>query len=108
MNAPQDFDGCNRECRKPRAHTYRWGGCQHAPQPERTVSISHTYVADDGYPATGFDTYTAQQLADLIAPALLTPEEGFALPYDEDYGRALALSAAQAVIGRNDTPGGTS
>jgi hypothetical protein len=66
------------------------------------VSLSCVYNDHDGYPSIGFDAYTVQQLADLIAPALITPEDGFALPYDEDYGRALAMDAARAIFRRND------
>jgi hypothetical protein len=97
-----DWDGCARACRKPGVHTLVWGECAHARESEPTLSISRVYADTDGHPAIGFDTYTAQELADLIAPALITPEEGFALPYDEDYGRALALEAARAIFRRND------
>lgn len=96
------FDGCNSECRKAGKHTLRWGGCEYAPEPEPTVGLSCVYIDTDDQPSIGFDTYTVQQLADLITPALITPEDGFALPYDEDYGRALALDAAKAIFHRND------
>jgi hypothetical protein len=61
-----DFDGCNRKCRLAGAHTLVWGACEHAVQPEPTVSLSRRYTAADGFPAIGFDTYTVQQLAELI------------------------------------------
>jgi hypothetical protein len=100
----QDFDGCNPECRKPRVHTLRWGGCEHAQPPEPTVSMSCVYEAADGHPVIGSDTYTAQQLADLITPILLADQPDRVLPYGEEHARALALNVAKAIIGRNDTP----
>lgn len=102
---PHAFDGCNSECRKAGAHTLRWGGCEHAPKPEPTVSMSVVYTdPEDGHPSIGFDTYTVAELADLIAPALLMPEEGFPPPYSESYARALAIVAAKAIVHRNDDP----
>lgn len=101
---PPDFDGCNSECRKAGAHTLRWGGCEHAPAPEPTVSLSRVYTEADGHPSIGFDAYTVAELADLVTPALLNPEEGFAPPYSESYARALAIVVARAIVHRNDEP----
>lgn len=104
-NNPSDFDGCNSECRRVGTHTLRWGGCERAAQPEPTVSMSKIYKdPEDGYPSIGFDSYTVASLADLVAPALLMPEEGFAPPYSESYARALAIVVAKAIVHRNDEP----
>lgn len=104
---PDDFDGCNSECRRKGAHTLRWGGCEQATPPEPTVSMSVVYTDHDGYPSIGFDTYTAAQLTDLIEPVINQDETGFAKPYDDSYGRSLAEDVAKAIIHRNnpkDTP----
>ncbi|MYX14435.1 hypothetical protein GTY67_13615 [Streptomyces sp. SID8374] len=89
-----DFDGCRRACRAQGRHTLAWGECEHATQPEPTVSMSKIYTASDGHPSIGFDTYTAQQLADLIEPALR--KANLAGGYDR-----LALAAAHQIINRN-------
>jgi hypothetical protein len=69
---PLDFDGCWWECRKAGAHTLRWGSCEHAPEPEKTVSISRVYLDHDGQPSIGFDTFTVTDLAARIEAALRT------------------------------------
>ncbi|WP_399554194.1 hypothetical protein OG582_40415 (plasmid) [Streptomyces anulatus] len=91
---PAEFDRCNSRCRKKGAHTRVWGECDHGIQPEPTVSMSKIYTASDGHPSIGFDTYTAQQLADLIEPALR--KANLAGGYDR-----LALAAAHQIINRN-------
>lgn len=102
--APDWYDaGCRRECSE--QHTYRWGDCAFAPEsarPAPTVSMSVVYQDTDGYPSIGFDTYTVEQLADLIEPAINESEGGWANPYDSDYGRWRAAKAAKAIIHRND------
>ncbi|MBC2903180.1 hypothetical protein [Streptomyces cupreus] len=109
-----DFDGCNRKCRRAGAHTLVWGECEHATEPEPTVSLSRVYKATDGLPAIGFDTYTVPQLAELIEPALRTikihlgPNARVLLERGETVGlsvgeyASLALAAADAVVHRND------
>lgn len=99
-----DFDGCNRECRKAGAHTLSYGRCEHADKPEPTVSMSKVYTDTDGYPSIGYDQYTVTQLADLIEPAINEPEPGWANPYDAAYGRWRAEKAAHAIVNRNDEP----
>ncbi|MFJ3141672.1 hypothetical protein ACIPJM_04375 [Streptomyces halstedii] len=89
-----DFDGCRRTCRIKDQHTLVWGECEHAAQPEPTVSMSKIYTDSDGHPSIGFDRYTAQQLADLIEPALR--KASLAGGYDR-----LALAAAYQIIHRN-------
>lgn len=99
-----DFDACGRACRRRRAHTYRWGTCAHAAEPEPTVSISRMFTAADGYPSIGFDRYTAAQLADRIEPALR--EVRIRIGLDGGEYAALALAAAQVLID-NAQPKGT-
>jgi hypothetical protein len=101
----EDFDGCHRTCRVKAAHSLIWGGCEHAVPPEPTVSMSMIYTdAGDGYPSIGFDSYTVAGLAELIAPVINEGEDGFAKPYDDEYGRWLAHKAAHAIVHRNDKP----
>jgi hypothetical protein len=113
--ADEDFDGCNPECRKSRKHTLRWGGCEHAPKPEPTVSMSKIYMdPEDGYPSIGFDAYTAAELAELIEPALRTInirlgpnalallERGQTVSLSAGEYVSMALAAADAIIHRND------
>lgn len=81
----QDFSGCMRACRLGGFHTAK-PGCEHAPPPEPTVSMSYTAVFPDGGVSTCFDVYTVEALTDLIAPAV--------------GGRDLARAAAEAIIHR--------
>ena len=95
--------GCARDCTE--QHTYTWGRCALAPEsarPEPTVSMSVVYDDSDGHKSIGFDTYTVAGLADLIEPVINEGEDGFAKPYDDDYGRWLAEKAAKAIVHRND------
>lgn len=85
---PPDFDGCNRDCRIKGAHTLVWGGCEHAPRPEPTVSMSVVYRDTDGHNSIGFDTYTVPELARLIEPAVGDPLK--------------AAAAAHAIVHRHD------
>lgn len=98
--AAEDFDGCNRECRRAGAHTLRWGGCEHAPEPEPTVSMSKIYTdPEDGYPSIGFDSYTVRQLGELITAGLRASD----LPVNGDDLVDVGLVAARAIVHRNDT-----
>lgn len=119
-NPPQDFDGCNRECRKAGEHTLNWGLCEHAVPPEPYVSMSAVYTdPTDGYPSIGFDTYTEQQLAELIEPALRTVavrlgpnalamlERGETVQLSGGEYAELARTAAHAIVHRNDQPPAT-
>lgn len=83
-----DYDGCNRRCRLAGAHTLAWGECEHAPQPEPTVSLSCVYTDTDGHPSIGFDTYTVPELARLIEPVLGNPLK--------------ATAAARRIVHRHD------
>jgi hypothetical protein len=83
-----DYDGCNRRCRLAGAHTLAWGECEHAPQPEPTVSLSCVYTDTDGHPSIGFDTYTVPELARLIEPVLGDPLK--------------AAAAARRIVHRHD------
>lgn len=106
---PNDFDGCNRACRTKQEHTLEWGRCEHAVPPEPTVSMSAVYTdPSDGYPAIGFDTYTVQQLADLIEPSLTNSDAGWPIPFDVAAARTIALRVARAIVHRNDAPADTS
>ncbi|MGW4493806.1 hypothetical protein [Streptomyces sp. NPDC004376] len=111
-----DFDGCNSECRRAGQHSLRWGGCEYAEKPEPTAEICKTYTDIDGYPSIGYDSYTVEQLAELIEPALrrvgirLGPnalallERGQTVsPSGGEYAN-LAREAAHAIIHRNDQP----
>jgi hypothetical protein len=114
---PTSFDGCGRRCRKALAHTLVYGECEHAPPPEPTVSMSHVYTDTDGYPSIGFDSFTVQELADLIEPALRTvavrlgPNALAQLARGEDVGLSggeyadLAREAAHAIVHRNAPEG---
>lgn len=86
MNPEEDFYGCHHACRKAGEHTLGLG-CEMGPEPEPTVSISRRAIASDGHPVTTFDTYTAEGLAEVIAPAV--------------GNRIVALAAAQAVLERH-------
>lgn len=109
-----DFDGCGRKCRLARKHTLTWGECEHASKPEPTVSLSKIFKDTDGYPSIGYDSYTVQQLAELIEPALrnvqvrLGPNALAMLQRGEAVGLSggeyadLAREAAYAIVHRND------
>jgi len=114
-----DFDGCRRECRKRGEHTRIWGECEFGIRPEPTVNMSKVYTADDGYPAIGYDSYTAEQLAeDIIEPTLrgirmhVGSENAQKIamgqpirPFeDEESGMEVARWIARAIIRRNDPP----
>lgn len=95
---PLDFDGCHRECRIKGAHTLVWGGCEHAPKPEPTVSMSVVYQDTDGYPSIGFDTYTVAQLAELIERALRAGAYVNGPLVITGYAADFARSAAHAIV----------
>lgn len=92
--------GCARGCSE--QHTYRYGRCALGVPPEPTVSLSRVFTAADGHPAIGFDTYTVEQLAELIEPAL----RDSSIPFHADYLGDLASTAAEAIIHRHakETP----
>ena len=108
------LDGCARACRTRGAHTRVWGDCAYGIEPEPTVTMGKTYVAEDGYPAIGYDQYTVQELADLIEPALrnvtvgLRPDTLVMLQRGQTVGLSLseyadlAREAAHAIVHRND------
>ena len=48
-DAPDDFDGCNRRCRKADAHTLEWGSCEHAARPEPRLGFFRTATGEDGH-----------------------------------------------------------
>jgi len=113
-NTETDFDGCRHGCRRAGAHTLVYGECEHAPEPEPTVSLSHVYADTDGRKSIGFDTYTVGELADLIEPSLRRVQARFgpnALAM-LDRGETVALSggeyadlareAAHAIVHRHD------
>jgi hypothetical protein len=83
-----DFDGCRRTCRLTGAHTLVWGDCEHAAEPEPTVSLSRVYTDTDGLRSIGFDTYTVPELARLIEPVLGDPLK--------------AAAAARRIVHRHD------
>jgi len=109
-----DFDGCGRKCRLAQKHTLTWGECERAPVPEATVSLSKIFRDGDGYPSIGYDSYTVQELADLIEPALrkvqirLGPNALAMLQRGETVGLSggeyadLSYEAAYAIVHRND------
>jgi hypothetical protein len=95
----RDFDGCNRECRKAGKHTMRRGGCEYAPKPEPTVSMSKVYTdPEDGYPSIGFDAYTVPELGELITAGLRASD----LPVNGDDLVDVGLVAAHAIVHRHD------
>jgi sugar/nucleoside kinase (ribokinase family) len=112
-----DFDGCHRTCRAKGVHSLIWGGCEHATPPEPTVSMSVVYRDHDGQNSIGFDLYTAQQLADLIEPALrrvtvrLGPnalamlQRGETVVLSGGEYADLAREAAHAIVHRNGEGG---
>jgi hypothetical protein len=76
--------------------------------------MSAVFQSADGYNSIGYDTYTSQQLADLIEPALRAVQVRFGpnalamLQRGETVGLSggeyadLARTAADAIIHRND------
>jgi hypothetical protein len=114
-----DFDGCHRECRVKGAHSRIWGGCEFGSKPEPTVSMSRIYLDTDGYNSIGYDTYTAEELADgIIEPVLRGLRVAVGSDYlsdlergvpirlfaDEENGMRVARLIARAIIERNDPP----
>lgn len=114
MTDDTDFDGCHRECRVKGKHSRVWGGCEFGIKPEPTVSMSKVYTAGDGYPSIGYDSYTVDQLTDLIEPALkgltvrLGPNSSAAVQRGEPFRLsggemwAVARQAAHAIVHRNN------
>jgi hypothetical protein len=113
MLTPTSFDGCGRRCRKTLAHTLVYGECEHAPLPEPTVTMSRVFTDTDGHKSIGFDSFTVQQLADLIEPAMrrvtvrLGPNALAMLQRGESVDLSggeyadLAREAAHAIVHRN-------
>lgn len=115
MTTDTDFDGCHRECRVKGKHSRVWGGCEFGIRPEPTVSMSKVYTdPEDGYPSIGFDSYTVDQLTDLIEPALkgltvhLGPNSTAAVRRGEPFRLSggemwvVARQAAHAIVHRNN------
>lgn len=104
-----DFDGCHRECRKAGKHTLRWGGCEHAPEPEPSITIMRARTASDGYPELVGERSTVTELADHIETALRTVpirltnlslrllSEGREMHLTEDEYAAMARAVATAL-----------
>lgn len=92
-----DYDGCNRRCRLAGAHTLVWGDCEHATPPAATVDMCRVYVDHDGQNSIGFDTYTVDQLAELLDPVL-----GSQAMRARTGSVDLAHLAAHAIIHRHD------
>jgi hypothetical protein len=94
MATEKSFDGCSRVCRKSRQHTYTWGMCEHAPEPEPHLSVARHIVAGDGHPSIAMEGIPLSELADRIESALRSAPAG-------EYS-AMALTAAQSLIGPRD------
>lgn len=99
-----DFDGCRRACRQQSAHTLVRGECEHAPEPEPTVSLSRVYTDTDGRKSIGFDAYTVPELAELITAGLRASD----LPVNADDFVDIASVAAYTIVHRNDEPAAVS
>jgi hypothetical protein len=109
-----DFTGCHRECRIKGKHSRVWGGCEFGIKPEPTVNMSKVFTDTDGYPSIGYDSYTVDQLTDLIEPALkgitvhLGPNSSAAARRGEPFRLsggemwAIARQAAHAIVHRNN------
>lgn len=114
MTTDTDFDGCHRECRIKGKHSRIWGGCEFGIKPEPTVNMSVVFRDTDGQNSIGYDSYTLDQLAELIEPALtrvniqLGPNsaakaargEPFRFSGGEVWG--IAREVAHLIIHRND------
>lgn len=114
MTDDADFTGCHRECRTKGKHSRVWGGCEFGIKPEPTVNMSKVFTDTDGYPSIGYDSYTVDQLTDLIEPALkgitvhLGPNSSAAARRGEPFRLsggevwAIARQAAHAIVHRNN------
>jgi hypothetical protein len=115
MTTDTDFDGCHRECRTKGRHSKVWGGCEFGIKPEPTVSMSKVYTDPaDGLPSIGFDSYTVDQLTELIEPSLkdirvhLGPNSTAAVRRGESFRFSggeiwtIARQTAHAIVHRND------
>lgn len=106
---PTDFDGCHRDCRKAGKHTLRWGGCEHAPEPEPSITIMRVRTAADGYPELVGERSTVTELAARIEDVLRTVpirltnlslrllSEGHEMHLTEDEYAAMARAVATAL-----------
>lgn len=96
---PEDFYGCRRACRKAGGHTKTPGECVAGPLVNRTVSISRHAIDGDGYPIIVLDSYTWQELTDLIVPKLKYLIDGHG---DKISPEALAGHVASTIISREE------
>lgn len=93
MTTADDFDGCSRACRKTEAHTYTWGMCAHAPEPEPRLTVARHVIAGDGQPSIAMEGIPLGELAARIERVLR------AAPGDCS---AMALAVAKGLIGSAD------
>lgn len=56
--------GCHRACR--RQHTYRWGGCVFAAEPEPTLSRFELAQMGDGEVFGFYESLSIEQVADWL------------------------------------------
>jgi hypothetical protein len=63
MSREQDWEaaGCHRACR--RRHTYRWGGCAYAVEPEPTLARFELARSEDGEMSGFYESINAEQVA---------------------------------------------
>lgn len=60
-----DFDGCGRACRFAGVHTFVWGDCEHAPEPDAQVAqvyLLRSRTASDGLPSLWFESVPVTEL----------------------------------------------
>ena len=89
----KSFDGCSRVCRKSGQHTYTWGMCEHAPEPEPRLTVARHVIADDGYPSIAMESITLAELTDRVADAI-----DDAIISGDDYSPVKAAEAAMTVL----------
>lgn len=53
--------GCHRACQ--RSHTYRWGGCAYAVEPEPTLSRFELARSEDGEVSGFYESLNTDQVA---------------------------------------------
>lgn len=101
--AEKSFDGCSRVCRKSGQHTYTWGMCEHAPEPEPHLTIARHVIADDGYPSIVMERVPLAELSARMSDAIHA-----AIISGDDYNPVKAAGAALSVLGESGVPSGTS
>lgn len=70
INPQNRFDGCRRACAQKQKHTKVPGECAATPPPEKRISVSRPDVGPDGHPIVVLDSFTQQELADLVRPKI--------------------------------------